>query len=289
MNEPNLAVLRKAIVRAFPDLAEAVIRPLAEGWHSQALEADGRLVFKFPKDEAARTALRREAALLAVIGPRVAMTVPALSVHEGPPVFSSHEMIKGGHLLTDDYARLPDRARGRLGEVLGRFYAELHRLDMDLMRAAGAAPIGPWLALDAVRARALPLLSPELRQRAEQAITAYARLPPDPHGTTYGFFDGHGWNMAFDHERGVLNGVYDFADSGFGPVHQDFIYSSMISPDLTERIVATYERQTGRQLDRERIAILTGYHRLWELAEVADVPDHVPTMMRAATAWFGRS
>jgi Ser/Thr protein kinase RdoA (MazF antagonist) len=289
MTEPGVSAFREAIVRTFPRLDGSTIGLLAEGWHSIAVQADGHLVFKFPKSAAAEAALRREAALLAVVRPHIAMAVPDLTMHEGPPPFSVHEKLQGSYLLTEEYVGLPGSIRDRLAHDLGHFYAELHRLDADQLRAAGAGPVGPWLAADAVRARALPLLPPELRRRAEEAIAAYDRLPPDPYGTTYGFFDGHGWNMAFDRERGALSGVYDFGDSGFGPVHQEFIYSSMISPDLTERIVAAYEVQTDRRLDRERIAILTGYHRLWELAEVADVPVHVPTMMRAATAWFGRS
>jgi hypothetical protein len=71
--------------------------------------------------------------------------------------------------------------------------------------------------------------------------------------------------MAFDHERQQLNGIYDFADSGLGPLHQEFIYSNLISPDLTVRIVAAYACRTGRMLDRRRINILTGFHRLSEL------------------------
>ena len=71
-------------------------------------------------------------------------------------------------------------------------------------------------------------------------------LSADPHGTVFGFYDGHGWNMAFDHQRGVLNGIYDFADAGIGPLQQDFIYSSFIDEDLTLRIIAAYERITGK-------------------------------------------
>src|SRR5690606_2345867 len=97
-------------------------------------------------------------------------------------------------------------------------------------------------------------------------------LDPDPYGTIYGFFDGHGWNMAFDHAAGRLNGVYDFADSGLGPLHQDFLYSNLISADLTARIITAYERETGRHIDRDRVDLLTGTHRLWELAMEAHLP-----------------
>ena len=102
---------------------------------------------------------------------------------------------------------------------------------------------------------------------------------------TYGFFDGRGWNMAFDREQSKLNGIYDFADSGIGPLHQEFIYTNFIFCDLTKRVIASYEMRTGLKLDRCRINILTGYHRLSELAELADHPRHAPEMVRHFAAW----
>ncbi len=45
--------------------------------------------------------------------------------------------------------------------------------------------------------------------------------------SVFGYFDGHGWNMAFDHEQGVLNGVYDFADAAIGPRSREFVYSNL--------------------------------------------------------------
>jgi hypothetical protein len=250
-----------------------------------AVDVDDRLIFKFPREEVAERALVREAALLAVVRPSVSMTVPDLSIEHGPPLFSRHPKLEGGHLLTADYDALPEHARHRLGNDLARFYAELQRLDGSRMKAAGARPIGAWQTTNAIRSRTLPALSPRLQDFAQQAIAEFERLPPDPYGYIYGFFDGHGWNMAFDHARGRINGIYDFADSGFGPLHQDFIYSNFISPDLTARIVSAYEGLAGRLLDRGRIALLTSIHRLSELAELADDPEHAPAMIRSVTDW----
>lgn len=270
--QDDIDQFRAIIARTFPELATARLRMLKPGWHSDAVEADGRLIFKFPRDKAAASALRREAGLLAVIRPRVAMAVPDLTLHAGPPLFSSHAKIEGEHLLAADYAKLAEAQRRHLAEQLARFYADLHALEAGLMAAAGALPVEAWLGPDEILAKALPALPPHLRLRAAETVAAWRALPPDPYGTTYGFFDGHGWNMAFDHAAGRLNGVYDFADSGFGPLHQDFIYSNMISPGLTARIIGAYEPLAGRALDRRRIALLTGAHRLWELAALADDP-----------------
>ncbi|VTL96879.1 phosphotransferase family protein [Pseudomonas aeruginosa] len=150
------------------------------------------------------------------------------------------------------------------------------------MLAAGALPVAPWQAPAAIRQRALAALPRAWRERAGGLLREYAGLPADPLGSTYGFFDGHGWNMAFDAEAGRLNGVYDFADSGIGPLHQEFIYSNFIDADLTERIVAAYEAASGRRLERRRIALLTVVHRLSELAELADDPRHLPAMRASA-------
>ena len=123
-----------------------------------------------------------------------------------------------------------------LAVELALFYAELHKLDPQMMTNAGADVIGAWQTPDAIRAKALPALPPALRADGETILAEFETLPLDPYGTTYGFFDGHGWNMAFDHEQVRLTGIYDFADSGFGALHQEFIYSNFISPDLTARI-----------------------------------------------------
>lgn len=286
MMTQELASFHAAILRQFPDLKGLPYRRLAEGWHSIAIEVAARLVFKFPKNKIAEQALIKEAALLAKVRPHLALPVPAMSIHEGPPIFSCHEKLQGEPLLAECYHSLSDRARHRLAHDLAGFYADLHRLDLDEMRGSGAGAIEEWQSVDAIRKKAVPALPAEFHPQAEEWISAFECLPPDPCGQTYGFFDGHGWNMAFDFDQQRLNGIYDFADSGIGPLHQEFIYSNFISRDLTERVIDAYEERTGRSLDRRRIAILTAIHRLSELAELADDPCHAPTMVRHVVEWL---
>lgn len=284
-SETGLPELRATIIDAFPELSDAEFKLQTAGWHSTAVDVDDRLIFKFPRHAAARQALVREAGLLAVIRPAISMPVPDLTLQEGPPMFSWHGKLKGDHLVTEQYQRLPEEARRELARRMALFYAELHGLDQDDMKAAGAEPIEAWLQPEEILEKALPALPAALRRLAEQTVSAWQDLSPDPHGTTYGFFDGHGWNMAFDHESNTLCGIYDFADSGFGTLHQEFIYSNFIAPDLTRRIVADYETLSGRALDRRRIDLLTGVHRLWELAALADDPLHAPDMVRHVADW----
>lgn len=285
--EPTVDITpyRDAILGAFPDLRDARLRPLAMGWHSLAIDADDRLIFKFPRGEEAERALRREALLLSAVRPHLSMPVPDLEMIDGPMPFSRHAKIRGDHLLTEQYGRLPATARERLAEDLALFYAQLHGLDPAAMRKAGAGAILPWQTPEAIRSKALPLVPAGLRPLCARTVDACEAMAPDPLGTTYGFFDGHGWNMAFDHARQRINGVYDFADSGFGPLHQDFIYSAFVSPELTRGIADRYARMTGKPVDHGRIGVLVGMHRLSELAELADDPRHVATMRDSVVSW----
>ena len=282
MASATLEDLRAIVLRSFPELAHARFTLLTTGWDSVAVDVDEALIFKFPRHAAAEKALRAEASLLSLVRPEVTMAVPHLTLCPGPPLFSRHVKLKGEHLVAAHYERLPVEARERLAADLALFYAELHHLNAADVEVAGGGPIRPWLKPDDILRRIEPILPAELHPIAEETIAAWQRLPPDPHGTTYGFFDGHGWNMAFDHTSNRLNGVYDFGDSGFGPLRQDVIYSSFISPDLTARIIDAYEHLTGLALDPRSIHLLSGVLRLWELAECAREPDQ---MRRNVAHW----
>ncbi len=285
MTSPQLEQLKAVILLAFPELASSTFSLEMEGWDSTAVDVDDDLIFKFPRHAVAEASLVREAALLEVIRGGVTLPVPDLHIHAGPPLFSKHRKLRGQHLLAAQYEQMPPEARQHVADKLGQFYAQLHRLDQACLKAAGATRVGAWQTPDEMRAKALPALPVELRALASRLIREFEDLPPDPHGVTFGHFDGHGWNMAFDHAAQSLVGLYDFADSGFGPVHQEFIYSNLISADLTHRIASAYEAASGRLLNRRRIALLTGIHRLSELAELYDHPERGAEMVRNFIAW----
>lgn len=285
MQQAELETLKTTIVARFPDLAGASFSLLNQGWDSIAVDVDDRLIFKFPRNAVAQNSLIREIGLLDVIRPAIAMPVPDIRLIDAPQIFSRHHKLKGSYLETPHYMRLGADEREDLARRLARFYVDLHGLDLEMMRAAGASPVEAWSEPGEVRDKVQPLLSGDLKSLAEHIIACWADLPPDPYGTTYGFFDGHGWNMAFDHETGRLSGMYDFADSGFGPLHRDFIYSNFISTDLTERIITHYEALSGCAIERKRVEVLTGAHRLWELAEAVDDAPRVPLMIDHFAHW----
>jgi aminoglycoside phosphotransferase (APT) family kinase protein len=280
----DIETLHAAILAHDPTLAGLPYVAHHAGWDSVAIDVDDRLIFKFPRQDIGVASLLCEARLIAAARTHVRLAIPDLSIVGTDPVFSRHTKIPGAHLLPEHYAALPEAAREALATDMARFFADLHALPRATMEAAGAGPV-EWYDADTIAARALPLLDPPLRNWAETTLADWLALGADPYGEVYGFFDGHGWNMAFDHERRRLNGIYDFGDSGIAPLHQEFVYPGLVARDLITRILPHYEQETGRTIDRHRVMTLAGVHRLFEVAQHHDDPPNRPAMLESLAQW----
>ena len=256
------ARLRDSIATVRPDLAGLPMILHTQGWDSDAVEA-GSTIFKFPKRQAAVPRLRKEAKILALVRPRVPLAVPDMRLHERPELFSEHTKIAGEMIETPQYDTLSETQRNAMAETLAGFYVALHAIPVDEARAAGAEPNPGWPPASEIMGLAEAALAPGLHDWARTVLATYDAIPPSV--TTLCYYDGHGWNMAFDHEHGVLNGVYDFADAGLGPRAKDLCYSSFISADLTERLVAAYDRLAGVTINPRQVALYTAIQRLAEL------------------------
>ncbi len=261
----DLARYRALIVATLPQFSRGHFTVPGNGWDSVALECDN-WIFKFPRSRRAEERLRREAKLLAYLKPRITMTLPQMVLHEGDTPFTQHLKIPGASLVRDDYLRLRPSQRDALALRMAQLYVELHALPLGRLQQVGAVPVDPWMSPVEILEGALPRLPRGHKGVARQTVAAYRRLRIVGDELVFGYFDGHGWNMAFDHRTGLLNGVFDFADCGFGARHRDLSSSNWIAADLTLRIIDHYEELARRPVDRKLVMLYTSALRLAELA-----------------------
>ena len=262
----EIARFRALVISTLPQFAGGRFETLAQGWDSVALECDG-WIFKFARTSEAEARLRREATLLGFLKPRITMPLPHMTLWDGPVPFSQHLKIAGESLESEAYALLDEGPRNALAMRMAQLYAELHALPLSRMQQLGAVGVDPWMAPDAILEGAEAKLQRGYKGFLARTVAAYRKLTISGDELVFGYFDGHGWNMAFDHQTGMLNGVFDFADAGFGARHRDLCYSNWISADLTLRIIARYEQLTGRKVDTDLVMLYTSALRLAELAE----------------------
>lgn len=261
----EIARFRALVIGTLPQFAGGNFVTLTGGWDSVALECDS-WIFKFARHAEAEARLRREVALLAFLKPRVTMPLPQMVLHEGPVPFSQHLKLPGSSLETEQYLALDEGRRNALAMRMAQLYADLHALPLNRMQAVGAVGVDPWMSPEAIVDGAEAKLPRGYKGFLKRTMAAYRKLSIEGDELIYGYFDGHGWNMAFDHQTGLLNGVFDFADSGFGSRHRDLSYSNWISADLTLRIIERYEELARVKVNRELVMLYSSALRLSELA-----------------------
>lgn len=190
--DPLLETYKKKILKTSPELRDSRFILLDCGWNSHAVDVDDRLMFRFPQKPEAFNAIRHEARMLEIIRPHVDILIPSLRlIGENENMFSVHEKIPGGHLLADDYDAMTEEGKDRVAKTLADFFADLHALpskDIDQRNII----VSDYLFKD------VELLPHNLQMPIQRCLQAYHDLPPDPHGNVFGYFDAHGWNLAFD-------------------------------------------------------------------------------------------
>jgi hypothetical protein len=261
----DIARYRGLIVAALPRLATTPLTLLHRGDDIAALGADDTIL-KIPRTADAAVKLRREAVLLDYLRPRVTMALPQMQIVEGTPPVSQHRRIEGGPLPPADYEALDAGRRNAIALRLAGFFAELHNLPLPRLTAIGAVSATPWLGPDTILEAVLPLLPRKWHPFVRRTLKAYRNLTIAGDELVFGQFGTDGSNMAIDPATGLLSGLFDFSEAGFGARHRDLSYPMRISVDLGLRIIARYEELGGPAVDRALVLTYATADRLARLA-----------------------
>jgi len=137
--ELTVELVRAAIGEQFPELADATVEPLGEGWDNAAFLAGGEYVFRFPRRAVAAPLMAREIALLPMLAPLLPVAVSAphfigRSTSAYPWPFAGYRAF-GGKALSA--LTLHSSAHRGVAAELGAFLRALHGLDPAPALAAG--------------------------------------------------------------------------------------------------------------------------------------------------------
>jgi hypothetical protein len=273
-----------------PKVSDRLGGPIGEGLTAISLSGrqdtykvtgpNGDFIVRFPRDEAHLAVLGKEERIQTELRDRVTLLIPDTSVIDGLdgyPKFAIHRMIPGDPLTSDCYASLSWAARNRLVGDLANFFHETHSVpqkvacdwlgipfdeERTLAELVSAQGKPVWFGPGAVaemRPRLKSLIDDYQKGLFEETVRLFATLESDPHYMVFGHGDIHGYNIAMgqDHVGAKIVGVFDLGCAGILDIHEDFFRLSLVSEDLLERVIGTYQNLAGqtRSLNRDRIAI----------------------------------
>lgn len=228
----------------------------------------GDIMVRLPRDEEALHALKFESTVCKYINVPSLQT-PKTQLVDAEYPFSWHKKIPGGYFLTKDYESLNIGHKDKVAGQLADFLMAFHSLSIDEMRAVGADDRDNYVSSSYMRENA-HIVPDDIKDHFENFIKTYEGLSVSETDRVFGYFDAHGWNMAFNHETGQLIGLYDFADAGIGDVNQDFNPINTISQDLVKQVIQKYEVVSGKSIDIFKVnfyTVLAEYSDFFEVAK----------------------
>lgn len=278
----------------------------------QVATLEGDFVVRFPKDAEQLSLLRKEQGVETGFRESVTLLLPDTRVVDdvdGCPAFAIYRMIPGEPLTSELYAGLSPQTRRRLVVDLASFFYEAHSIplrvacewlgtpfegEITLAQLASTGGKPTWFGTDAaaeIRPGLLLILDGHEVALFEDTVRRFEALGTAPGYMVFGHGDMHGYNIAMgkDHLGPKLVGAFDLDCAGILDIHEDFFRLSLVSEELLESVIATYQSLPGqsRSLKRDRIAL---YYRAFLFYLMVDQSgaylEHVKRLLRKHVEYY---
>lgn len=240
------------------------IKFLGSGSDSLAMRA-GDYVIRFSSRN--RDQYKKEAAVCDFIRPYISVPVPAARVvDQGDVFYVAHKMITGNSWSWHKFMYNPKKQR-KLGDSLGRFMAQLHGVDTDLLQHAVPQIANeniPYVNFDEIRPFFELFMGPRRMEFFRRNYMRIINASVAKSDLTLIHMGIKGPNSVVD-ESGALCGVFDFCNCGIYERWREFALMYLCrNRALYKRILSAYAKYSGVVPDKNRIIDLAVIEFMWE-------------------------
>ncbi len=241
-----------ALQTCCPDLAIQSYAAINDGWDSFVLAVNNNLIFRFPRTSDGEATLRREIALLPVLGPTLPLAIPRFSyIHQAdasyPHLFVGYPLIAGEPLPTS----FGLEQQSAVAKQLGGFLTALHRFPVERAVEQGVLrrDFAGWQAeyqsfhQRAVQEITMPLLTASERAAVERLwADFFSGLGQQPFTPTLCHNDLDRKHIIFNAQSGRVSGVIDWGDVVVRDPAADFTgLRGGVSDGFARQVLAAYD------------------------------------------------
>lgn len=220
-------------------------------------EVNGKYIVKFPRPSRGLNGIAAEKAVTDLIRDRVSLSVPDILMRQEPLALARYPKISGSMFNRKRYAELDQTNREALAGQLAQFLVSLHSMPLNnLPEDLKLAP--SWsISADSIESFLGAESDHVIRSLLPEIVRNQRALQVSESNRVFGHFDLHGSNVLIDDDYRTITGVIDFGNCKVGDVHQELSVMNLSSPDLANRVIAGYERRSGRNLNKRLVAHYT--------------------------------
>ncbi len=284
MTEPDISKYQAMLSTDFPDLEITSIKTIGSGWHHDAVEVNGSIVFRIPRGvHEIMSTVDYEVTILKLLEKELPVEIPAPLYVSPKKAYFGYQKV-GGVLLKDlvkeftedDWLQLKsdwiDVARAIHKKVSVGQAQELHIPDFIEPGPSAAERIFDMGGVDQ-----------EVLAFATKTIKASKDLDLDNLHYVFIHNDLQFHNIIANPKTKRISGLIDWTDSCIGPLAREFSINEWMKPGLLEEVANLYEQKTGIVVNTEQAMMWRSLEELGdyvESTEAGDLDDAKETMGR---------
>ena len=240
----DLATAKRAILEKYPEFAGSRFEPDDSGWTNYAVKADGKYLFRFPRNDEAYRAINKEYAILKILNDKLPgnIRVPEYIYSSLEPDYPyvGYRLIEGRFLTKDVFIGLAKEEKCRTLDCMTEFLNILHSVDYTVLNLNAAEPKEKYRNFYCrIQEVCFPYFDDELK---ELTVGLFENFFGDPTMHVYVPTLVHG-DLSEDHilitETGV--GIIDFGDlMVFDPAY-DFIWAYLCDFGFYQELIHKYK------------------------------------------------
>jgi len=242
----NLEAAKLAIVEKYPAFMDSSYEADGSGWTNYAVKADGKYLFRFPRNEEAYEAIRKESAILDILHNRLPgyIKVPDYQYVslDGDYPYVGYPLIEGSFLRKELFDSLSGAERDKILHGMSEFLRILHAVDYRDLPLAEVDPIKKYTEFyEKIEKICFPYFDAALKEATMKLFDGFFH-DPAMHNYTPVLIHG---DLSDDHiliaEDGI--GIIDFGDlMVFDPAY-DFIWAYCCSREFYDQLCRLYGGQ----------------------------------------------
>ena len=280
MTEIKLEEYKQKLMTDFPDLQISSVKFIGSGWHHDAVEVNGSIVFRIPRFDHASDntdeSVGYETAILKLLRGKLKVAIPdPLYVAKDMSYFGYPKL--EGELLADKWGTLGKAEKDRIIEQWVDIIIDIHKT-IDLKTAQDLyVPLftdpANLLNETAYKIHEVEGLDPIVYEFANKVLALNDTIGANPTQDTLIHNDLHLFNMLIDSDTHELTGVIDWTDVCIGPLEREFCCWEWEKGDTLAKSVHLYQEKTGKTISLDQARFWKHIETITDIVEAAESND----------------
>lgn len=272
-----MQLLKEKIRKDFPEFSIKAIKVLDTGWHHDAVEVNGSIIFLIPHhaygQDITPDKVHREVELLRFLKDKLPVNIP------DPQYVAADESYFGypkldGVLLDDVIGIFTHENWEQLKVDWVAIASTLHEnVSVETVRSLGVPDFKPSDSQTIKRILDIPDIDKDVMDFALEMIRQLEAYDPDPESYVFIHYDMQPRNIIINPETMRIVGLIDWTESCIGPLSREFSVHEWMQGNLLSEVASLYEEKTGLPVDTKQARMLYGIDELSGYVEYIEAED----------------